>query len=246
MRRTLSKKLILIELCVSTTCFASINILTNNSILVGTTGDYPPLTYQVGSKYRGIDIDIIIDFAKINHTAIKFIPTTWQTMSQDLSEGKFDVAVGGISDSPERIRLFYLSIPIQALTKVPLIRCNKSKYFTTFANIDSESIVVVENRGGTNENFALQHIKHAILVLIPQNYKALASLSNLKTPTDVMFTDNIEAQYQHTINPTLCVANIPEKFPSGNKVFLFTKTKNGFKLQQSFNQWWQLNKLNYK
>lgn len=217
----------------------------NSSILIGTTGDYPPLTYHTESGYSGKDIKIIMDFAKVEHLVIKFTPTTWQTMSQDLSSGKFDAAVGGISENQSRRELFYLSDAIESSAKVPLIRCSDSMRFTSFADIDQESVVVVENRGGTNQDFALQHIKHATLVLYPKNYKALNSLSDIKSPTDVMFTDDVEVQYRHQINPQLCLANIPEKFPSSSKVFIFAKTNKGQKLTQLFNSWWQLNKLNY-
>ena len=168
-----------------------------------------------------------------------------QTISQDLSCGKFDAAIGGISENPERKQLFYLSDAIESSAKVPLIRCSDSNRFTSFASIDSESIVVVENRGGTNQDFALQHIKNAALILYPQNYKALDSLNQTKATADVMFTDDVEVQYRHKINPQLCMANIPEKFPSSNKVFIFAKTNKGQELNKLFNSWWQLNKQSY-
>ncbi len=234
-----------IKLCCCIIGVVNVYATDNNVILIGTTGDYPPLTYRTESGYRGKDIKIIMDFAAAEHRIIKFIPTTWQTMSEDLLNDKFNIAVGGVSDNPKRRELFYLSDAIASSAKVPLIRCSDRERFTKFANIDSESIVVVENRGGTNQDFALQHIQHAALVLYPQNDKALAGLSNLKTPTDVMFTDDVEVQYQHQINPLLCLANIPEKFPASNKIFLFAKTNKGQKLNKLFNSWWRLNKLNY-
>ncbi len=104
---------------------------------------------------------------------------------------------------------------------------------------------MVENRGGTNQSFALEQIKHATVVLYPQNATALASLTQANLKTDVMFTDDIEANYRHELNPQLCIANISQKFPKSNKVFLFTKTNTGKKLSKLFNRWWQLNKSNY-
>ena len=50
-----------------------------------------------------------------------------------------------------------------------------------------------------------------------------------------MFTDDVEVQYRHKINPQLCMANIPEKFPSSNKVFIFAKTNKGQELNKLFN-----------
>ncbi len=237
------KKLLIILGCIigSSNIFA----VNNNSILIGTTGDYPPLTLYTESGYSGKDITIIMNFAKAKNLVIKFVPTTWQTMSQDLSSGKFDAAVGGISENQNRKQLFYLSDAIESSAKAPIIRCNDSARFTHFADIDQESVVVVENRGGTNQDFALQHIKHATLVLYQKNYSALDSLTNAKAQSDVMFTDDVEVLYRHQINPQLCLANIPEKFPASSKVFLFAKTDKGQELTKLFNEWWVLNKSKY-
>jgi cyclohexadienyl dehydratase len=217
----------------------------NSFILVGTTGDYPPLTYNTESGYQGIDVQIIKDFAKSNKLHIKFIPTTWPSLSKDLSSGKFTIGVGGISANSGRAQFFYLSDAIESSAKVPLIRCSDNNRFTSFATIDTNGVVIVENRGGTNQEFAINHIKSATLILIPQNYQALSRLTESHDPADVMFTDNIEAQYRHQINPRLCIATIPDKFPSSNKVFLFAKTERGKQLYKLFNQWWSLNKIYY-
>jgi cyclohexadienyl dehydratase len=217
----------------------------NNVIVVGTTGDYPPLTYHTKNGYMGKDIDIFTAFAKANNFKLKFVVTTWSDLRQDLINGKFEVAIGGISDSKERAENFFLSNAIESSSKVPLIRCSDSKRFSDFAAIDNNNVLVVENRGGTNQSFALEHIKHATIILYPQNATTLASLTQASFRTDVMFTDDIEANYRHEINPLLCVANIPQKFPQSNKVFLFSKTGSGRKLSKLFNRWWQLNKNYY-
>ena len=210
----------------------------NNSILVGTTGDYPPLTYVVDDTYQGTDIEIIQKFAKANHITIKFVPTTWSNLNHDLSSGKFDVAVGGIMDNPSRKKLFYLSDAIESSTKVPLIKCRDIKRFSSFASIDNEGVIIAENRGGTNQEFALQHIKFGTIVLYPKNFSSLDSITASEFSSDVMFTDNTEAEYRHKINPELCIAPIREKFPSNNKVFMFAKTSRGYKLVKLFNSWW--------
>lgn len=207
-------------------------------ILVGTTGDYPPLTAKSESDFSGIDIDIIKKFAKDNNLNLKFVPTTWQTLSNDLSSSKFVIAVGGISANPERSKLFYLSNAIESSAKAAMIRCTDKQRFTNFAAIDSESVIVSENRGGTNQDFALKNIKHATIRLVAKNDASIVSLISVPPLADVMFTDDIEISYRHEQNPKLCLAQIPEKFPGSPKIFLFAKTAEGQKLQQLFNEWW--------
>ncbi|AUR52646.1 transporter substrate-binding domain-containing protein [Aquella oligotrophica] len=208
------------------------------TILVGTTGDYPPLSAKTESGFVGKDIDIIKNFAADNHLDLRFVTTSWQNLSDDLSSGKFILAVGGISENPERSKLFYLSIPIESSAKVPMIRCSDRVKYSRFALIDNESVIVSENRGGTNQDFALKNIKHAVIRLTPKNDIAIASLTMTPPLADVMFTDSIEADYRHHVNHNLCLADIPEKFPGSPKVFIFAKTEVGRKLQQLFNQWW--------
>ena len=72
-------KQLLIKLCYSIIGITNVYAADNNLILIGTTGDYPPLTYRTESGYRGKDVEIIMEFAKTEHLVIKFIPTTWQT-----------------------------------------------------------------------------------------------------------------------------------------------------------------------
>ena len=218
---------------------------TENIILVGTTGDYPPLTYTVESSYSGTDIKIIQDFAAANKLTIKFVQTSWPTLSSDLTSNKFVLAVGGISNNPERSKLFYLSDAIESSAKVGLIRCSDSNRFNNFAAIDTTNVTVIENRGGTNQDFAIKNIKHATIVLTPQNSVAISKLTDKMNPADIMFTDDIEVKYRHQINAELCQAQIPEQFPSADKVFIFSKTQDGAHLYKLFNQWWRLHKTAY-
>lgn len=235
-------KIIYLLLSVIWTTFSYAN---NQVLLVGTTGDYPPLTLKTASGYTGTDIQIIQDFAQAKKLSIKFISTTWPGLTQDLLNHKFDVAVGGISENPPRNKLFYLSQTITTTAKAALIRCGDQQRFKSLASIDTESVLIVENRGGTNQDFALSNIKLASILLVPRNQDALARLTNGKNLADVMFTDDVEIKYHTQINPQLCLAKIPEQFPRVNKVFLFAKTKTGCKLQMVFDQWWLSNKQRY-
>ena len=214
----------------------------SETLLVGTTGDYPPLTYKVGSNYTGSDIKVIQDFAKSQNMNIKYVATSWPMLSNDLSNKKFMVAVGGISANPERSADFYLSSAVSETHKVPMIKCSDIKRFNNFAAIDSEEVTIVENRGGTNQDFVLKNIKHAPILLVNSNFTALETISgrqNTSAHPYVMFTDNVEVDYRHRINPLLCQAKIPEKFSSSDKVFLFAKNPEGLKLRDTFNNWWK-------
>ena len=133
-------------------------------LVVGTTGDYPPLTlyHQDSQKYTGSDIQLIEAFAHDSHRQIKFVATTWPTLSQDLQQGKFQMAVGGISKTPDRERQFLFSQPISHFGKVALVRCGEQSRYDTLPKIDRYPTRIIENRGGSNEKFAQLHIRYAI------------------------------------------------------------------------------------
>lgn len=231
-------------------CFAVVFILNTipvaiaeNVMLVGTTGDYPPLTQKTSNGYKGLDICIIQHFANKYGYQLKFESTTWPSLARDMENGRFNVAVGGISATKDRMAKFNFSLPIESSAKVAMIRCVESQKFNNFANIDSESITVIENRGGTNQIFALEHLHKATIKLVPGNYTAIAALTATPPQADVMFTDDVEVDYRHSLNGKLCKADLPETFPQSPKVFLFSKDEKGNSLQTEFNKWWQSNSV---
>ena len=69
---------------------------------VGTTGDYPPCTLQEGNAYSGIDLDLAENLAVYLGLDLVVIPTRWPTLSEDLTAGKFDMAMGGVSITDAR------------------------------------------------------------------------------------------------------------------------------------------------
>lgn len=220
------------------------SVSAKNIINVGSCFDYPPLTYINNTgKYSGSDIQIIEDFAKDNNITIHFVKTSWPKLEDDLKSEKFDIAVGGISNSLNRQKLFLLSEPITNTQKVPLIRCEDINRFRTLDSIDQPSTRVIENEGGTNQKFAISILKVAPITIVKNNKMPFDYLINKQA--DVMFTDSIEAIYKHSIEPKLCVAKIDKDFPVSYKVFLFTNNDLGTKLHQQFNSWWK-NKLNNK
>ncbi len=215
--------------------FAESNIV----ITVGTTGDYLPLTWyeQETNHYSGKAIELIRAFAKSEQLTIKFINTTWPRLSEDLRQGKFQVAVGGISATSKRAKDFLFSAPIRIFGKVALVRCGEEHLYSTLSAIDNPQVRVVENRGGTNEEFALAHIKHARLILVHNNFLPFQFLKERQA--DIMFTDSIEASYQQSKKQGLCAANIEHLYTRAEKVFLFHPNEKG--LRDRFNQWLLIN-----
>src|SRR5579863_5938461 len=224
MQRTIMKFILILLTFITTNIFA-----TTTTIVAGSTFDYPPLTYTEDGKYLGYDVKIMQDFAKYNNLTLQWVKTSWPTLNDDLLSNKFIVAAGGISDNPNRRKLFSISDPIFITRKAALIRCKDIDKFHTLADIDSPQIKVVENRGGTNLQVAKEHLKLAQIITSPNNQLPFEYL--LQGTADVMFTDDIEIKYKHHKNPLLCMAKLNEQFQATNKVILFANNDIGKKLQ---------------
>jgi cyclohexadienyl dehydratase len=93
------------------------------ALRIGTTGDYPPLTYYNNrtEQYSGFDIDMARSLAKYLRMKLIFVKTTWSTHSQDLEDQRFDMAVGGISDTPERHKKFLVPFQFNSDRLTPIL-----------------------------------------------------------------------------------------------------------------------------
>lgn len=67
--------------------------------MVGTTGDYKPMSYlnRETGRYEGFDTEASELLAQSLGVQVKFIPTTWSTLTADTLAGKFDIAMCGIT-----------------------------------------------------------------------------------------------------------------------------------------------------
>ena len=204
-------------------------------LTVGTTGDYEPVTWldPASGEYVGEDIDLVRAFAAAEGYEVAFVPTTWATLMGDLLAGKFQMAAGGISKTADREKLALVSDPIATTGKVALVRCGEEAKYGSLASIDRASIRVVENRGGTNQPFALAKIKEAVIILVPHNALAFEYLENDRA--DVMFTDATEAIYHQQQREGLCAVNPDKPYTHIEKVFLFRKEEGV--LRDRFNAW---------
>lgn len=209
--------------------------IAGQALLVGTTGDYKPLTWfdPATGQYSGEAIDLVKAFAAANGYDITFVRTTWPTMERDLHDGKFQMAAGGISRTPERENDALLSDPIGSTGKVALVRCGDQQKYESLAEINRQTTRVVENRGGTNEKFALSNIDKATVIIVPNNAMPFDYLKTNKA--DVMFTDSTEAAYQQKLHNGLCAVHPDQPYTHVDKVFLFRK--NEAALRDAFDRW---------
>ena len=186
-------------------------ILKRGALRVGTTGDYPPFSAvdRGSGQYSGFDIDLARSLAAALGARIEFVPTSWPTLTSDLAQGSFDIAMGGVSVTLERQKSGFFSQPYLRDGKTPIARCGEANVFDTLAEIDRPEVRVAVNPGGTNERFDRVRLHAAQIIVFPDNRAIFDALA--KGEADVMITDASETRYQAKLHPRVLCAIHPDK-----------------------------------
>ncbi|KAH7007681.1 bacterial extracellular solute-binding protein, family 3 [Ilyonectria destructans] len=195
-------------------------VLSRGYLTVGTTGDYKPFTYLVtdvttlpnstaiNTTYIGADIDAAQSLS--NALGLpkppRLVHTTWSNITSDLTAGKFDIAMGGVSLTLLRARTAFFSTAIQRVGKTACIRCSDASKFTDLDSIDQEGVRVAVNPGGTNEAFDRANLNMATIVMFEDNNAVFEAVRSSKA--DVMISDLIEVELQVRLHEgELCIVN---------------------------------------
>jgi cyclohexadienyl dehydratase len=181
-------------------------IIRSRVLRVGTTGDYAPFSYRASAEdeFRGIDIELARDLAHAFDAQIMFIQTSWPNLMHDLEEGRFDIAMSGVSRNIERQKIGFFSDAYHSGGKSPICLCENTERFNSLDKIDQVGTKVIVNPGGTNEQFIDSHLLRATKIIHADNRSIFRAIIDRKV--DLMITDSIEVALQVSRNPTLCAA----------------------------------------
>ncbi|WP_392560673.1 transporter substrate-binding domain-containing protein [Orbus mooreae] len=181
-------------------------IKSSGMLRIGVPADYAPLAYyNENQRLVGFDIDMAKDLAKSLNLTPVFVITSWPTLSQDLADDHYDIAMGGVTYTPARAEQFLLSKPVVPNGKIALASCQSATKLTNLDKINQADVKVVVNPGGTNESFVNNNIHDAQIIRVKDNF---ANIQALREQTaDMMVTDLIEGYYYQYKEPgVLCLA----------------------------------------
>jgi len=174
----------------------------NGILRIGVPGDYAPFAITSGDSLAGADISLGRALAATLGVKAVFVKTSWAKLSVDMRNDAFDIALGGISITPERAALGSFSIPYHSGGKTFLCRRADSARFSNASAVNTAGVRLIENKGGTNESVARAMFPKAALQVYPNNIGIFNEI--VAGRADVMVTDDTEADLKTLQYPQLC------------------------------------------
>jgi cyclohexadienyl dehydratase len=218
-RRVLAAAIVALAFAGSARAAATLDAIhARGTLRVGTTGDYKPFTFRnPDGIYAGADIEMARRLAARLGVKVEFVPTQWGRMMDDFVAGKFDIAMGGVTNLPARAEKGLFSRTLYVDGKRPIARCADRERFTSIAAIDRPGVRVVVNPGASNEEFARKNFADARLTVHADNATVFDEI--VAGRQDVMVTDGIEVDHQAFTHRDLCPTDVPEPFTHLEKAY---------------------------
>lgn len=159
-------------------------------IRFGLTGDYPPYAQRLADgTFTGADVVTARAVAKRLGKRAIFVPTSWQALSADLIAGRFDVAIGGLTITPDRAAIGTYSFSLMDDGKRPLARCAERRAYASLRAIERTGVRVQINRGPAIAALSKQWFNRASVRVNPDDADLPQAL--LDGRTDVWITDGV-------------------------------------------------------
>ena len=199
-------------------------ILERGTLLIGTTGDYRPLSFREDDgTYWGFGIEVAKEIADGLGVGTEFVKTSWPTLTADvLSEPQtFDFAIGGITITDARRETMLMSDGYLANGKTILCRVSERDRYKSLADIDKPGVRVMVNPGGLNEIFANENLTHATIIVHQKNEEIPSLVA--EGEADVMITEITEAPYYVKTDSRLAAPLLDTPFTHGEIGVLMQK-----------------------
>ncbi len=210
-------------------------IKADGKLLVGSTGDYKPMSYlnKDTGTYEGFDAEMAASLAKCLGVKLVYVPTTWKTLQADTLADKFDVAMCGITVTDARKAVMAMSDGYLTFGKTILVTKSKEGQFKSLDDVNQPSVRVMYNPGGTNEKFAKESTSRAQLIMHEQNAEIPGLVGEGKA--DVMITETMEARRYAKDNPKVAAPLVDKPFTQNH--FGVLMRQDYPKLLEAVNAW---------
>lgn len=187
-----------------------------DTLLVGTTGDYRPLSFrEEDGYYWGFCIDMAREIADKLDVKLAFVPTSWPTLTDDVlaDPQAFDLAIGGITITDTRKETMRMSDGYLANGKTFMCRASDVDRYRTLSDLNGPEVRVMVNPGGLNEQFARENLPHSVIIVHAKNEEIPTLVA--EGQADAMITEITEAPWYLQSDPRLAAPLLDKPFNHG-------------------------------
>jgi ABC-type amino acid transport substrate-binding protein len=116
--------------------------MTPGTLRIGTYFVNPPFEYVADGQRIGFEVDLMNEISARLSLSPVFVDTQWETILQEMQEGRYDCIVGGITITPERERTLAWSTPYMTTTLSLVVDRRRSPQIRGIADLRGASVGV--------------------------------------------------------------------------------------------------------
>lgn len=116
--------------------------LSPGTLRIGTYFVNPPFEYVSNGQRIGFEVDLMDEIARRLSLQPVFVDTQWETILQEMQQGRYDCIVGGITITPERRRILAWSTPYMTTTLSLVVDSRRSPQIRGIADLRNASVGV--------------------------------------------------------------------------------------------------------
>ncbi|MEM6463861.1 MAG: cation:dicarboxylase symporter family transporter [Pseudomonadota bacterium] len=113
-------------------------IQSNGVLRVGVNPNVMPFSYENNDgNLVGYDVEMMYRFAQSMNVELTFIPFSWQSLTQDLADNSFDIAIGGLYITHRRLETVTVSDPYYENPLALIVRTDQVDNFSSRDQINN-------------------------------------------------------------------------------------------------------------
>jgi polar amino acid transport system substrate-binding protein len=148
-------------------------VIENKTLVVGTTGDQPPLTaLNRQGKFMGLDIDLARALANAMRVELKIEKIAFGDLMSALDKGKVDMVVSGVAITPERSMKANFVGPYMLSGKSIVARRDSIEQLAA-GNLASADVTLAALKNSTSATFVREVAPKANLVEVATTAEAV-------------------------------------------------------------------------
>jgi ABC-type amino acid transport substrate-binding protein len=182
----------------------------------------------------GFDVELMHMLARELKVEIEFVEWTYETLFNDLNQGKFDIAIGGLIVNPERLAKANFSNPYMNMTTAVVVQDHRRNDFKSWRRIDEKLVVRLGVVGERRAKNVKQYLPNTEIVLL-ETYSEF--LTDNPKGVDALVISAEAGSAWTILYPSYSVA-VPEPYLKANAAFAMPLATLDF--EDFVNDWLQM------